>query len=171
MQMVKQIFIFIVLLWFSILLFMPKQELYYKLEKELEIKNIKINEESINTGLFSLTLNHADIYVKGIKLATAEEIDFFTLLFYSKVEFQKLILDSSLSSMAPTDIEKLTFSHFIWNPLNISVNAQGTFGALNGDIYLSDQTVRLDFNESKSIEKFKSKLKQDDKGWYYETSF
>jgi len=60
--MVKQIFIFIVLLWFSILLFMPKQELYYKLEKELEIKNIKINEESINTGLFSLTLNHADIF-------------------------------------------------------------------------------------------------------------
>ena len=171
MQMVKKMVIALVLIWFALLWLMPKQELYYKLEKELAKNAVKINEKSIDEGLFSLTLNEADVYVKGIKLATVEKIDVFTVLFYTKVTVEKLALDDSLKTMAPTDVQEADGVYALWNPLNVSIDASGSFGRLEGKVALADKTVRLDFNASKGIEMLKPKLKQDEKGWYYETSF
>ena len=171
MQMVKKIFITIAVIWFALLLLMPKQELYYKLEKELAKNGIKINEKNIDEGLFSLTLKEADVYAKGIKLASVEKVKLFTLLFYTQVTLDKLHLDDSLKNMAPTRTEQATVTHAVWNPLNISVEAEGSFGGLSGAAALADKTLRLDFNESKGIEMLKPKLKKDEKGWYYETSF
>ena len=171
MQMVKKIVIALAVIWFAVLIFMPKQELYYMVEKELAKKDIKINEKSIDEGLFSLTINEADVYAKGIKLASVEKLNFFTLLFYTKVEFENLVLDDSLKSMAPTQTDAATISHAVWNPLHVDIEAQGSFGELKGAVSLGDKTLRLDFNESKGIEMLKPKLKNDEKGWYYETSF
>ena len=171
MQMVKKILIALALVWFGLLLFMPKQELYYKLEKELEKKAVKINEKSIDEGLFSLTISGADVYAKGIKLATIEKLSFFTLLFYTNVEVENLMLDDSLKEVAPTKTDTLSISHALWNPIHININAQGSFGGLNGDVAFAEKTLRLDFNDSKGIEMLKPKLKNDEKGWYYETSF
>ena len=47
MQMVKNIFISLFFLWFAILIFMPKQKIYYTLEHELLKQDIKINEKGI----------------------------------------------------------------------------------------------------------------------------
>ena len=171
MQMVKKIFIALAVIWFTFLLFMPKQELYYKLEKELAKNAIEINEKSIEEGLFSLTLHEADVYAKGIKLATVEKVTFFTLLFYTQVTLEELHLDDSLKNMAPTHTQKATVTHAVWNPLVISIEAEGSFGRVKGAGALADKTLRLDFNDTKGIEMLKPKLKQDEKGWYYETSF
>ena len=171
MQMVKKTFIALALVWFGLLVFMPKQELYYKLEKQLEKKAIKINEKSIDEGLFSLTINEADVYAKGIKLATIEKISFFTLLFYSNIELENLVLDNSLKAMAPTQTDEASISHALWNPMELNIEAEGSFGGLSGSVALADKNVRLDFNDTKGIELLKSKLKNDEKGWYYEASF
>jgi hypothetical protein len=171
MQMVKKILIALALIWFALLLFMPKQTLYYKLEQELAKSAIKINEKSIDEGIFSLTLNQADVYAKGIKLASVEKVHFFTVLFYTKVTMQELVLDDSLKNMAPTHMKEATATYALWDPLHISIHAEGSFGGLDGAVALADKTLRLDFNESKGIEMLKPKLKQDKKGWYYETSF
>ncbi len=171
MQMVKKFFILLLVLWFALLLFMPKQALYYKLEEFLLKNEIKINEKSIEEGLFSLTLYESKVYVKGIKLGTVEKIEFFTLLFYTQVELHTLLLDESLKNMAPTEIDELKLTHAIWNPLNISLDSQGLFGNVSGYVSLVEPHIRLDFNETKSIETFKGSLKQDEKGWFYETTF
>ena len=171
MQMVKKILIMIGLVWLALLVFMPKQELYYKLEEILEKQSIVINEKQKDEGLFSLTLHQVDVYVKGIKLATIEKVDFFTLLFYSSVTCEDVILDDSLKMMVPTQITTVKATHNILFPLNINLNAQGPFGNAEGSVDLSNRSVRLDFNESKGIEMLKPSLKQDEKGWYYETSF
>jgi uncharacterized membrane protein len=80
MQMVKKSVLIFLMLWFAILLFMPKAELYYTIEKSLAKQDIKLNEKSIEEGPFSLTLKDVTVYVKGIALAKIEELDFFTLL-------------------------------------------------------------------------------------------
>ena len=169
--MVKKILITLAVLWFVVLFFMPKQEFYYKLEEELAKNDIKINEKSTEEGLFSLTLHDASIYVKGIKLATIEKIDFCTLLFYTKVEVTELLLDESLKNVAPTKIDRVSLSHAIWNPVYLSVDAEGTFGQMDGNVAIAKRTLRLDFNETKNIKMLKANLKEDEKGWYYETSF
>jgi len=171
MQMVKKSLIVLFVLWFTILFFMPKRALYHKLEAVLLQNDIKINEKNIEEGLFSLTLHDAKVYVKGIQLATVEKIDFFSLLFYTNVEVEKLILDESLKNVAPTQIDEIEVTHAIWNPLNLSLEAQGSFTAIEGQVSLVDRNMRVDFNETKNIEMIKASLKQDEKGWFYETSF
>ncbi|TET87533.1 MAG: hypothetical protein E3J96_05235 [Sulfurovum sp.] len=171
MQMVKKIFITLFIAWFALLVFMPKQELYYKLEEELAKNEIKINKKSIDEGLFSLTLKQASVYVKGIKVATIEELTLFTLLFYTKVELDSFLLDDTLKAMAPQQTDKAILSHSVLSPLEASVSAEGSFGVIEGSVDLTERKLHIDFNETKEIETIKSQLKKDEKGWYYETSF
>ncbi len=171
MQMVKKIFIALFIVWFGLLLFMPKQEMYYKLEKELEKQEIEINEKSIEEGLFSLTVKQASVYIKGIPVATIEELKFFTLLLYTKVELDTLLLDDSLKAMAPQQTDKATLTYSIISPLHASIYAEGSFGGIEGSVELKERKLHLDFNETKEIEMIRSQLKKDEKGWYYETSF
>ena len=171
MQMVKNSLIVFLVAWFAILALMPKQEFYYKLEEELAKYEIKLNEEKLNEGLFSLTLKQVTVYFKGINVATIEEVKLSTLLFYSSIELQALHMDDSLKTMVPQETQKAVLSHSILSPLKVSVDAIGSFGSMEGKIDLSERKVRLDFNESKNIEMLKPQLKKDEKGWVYETSF
>jgi len=171
MQMVKKSFIAFMVAWFAILVLMPKQEFYYKLEEELVKHEIKLNEGKMNEGFFSLNLEQVTVYFKGIPVATIEEVNLCTLLFYSSVELQALHVDDSLKTMVPQETQKAVITHSILSPLELSVDASGSFGGMTGTIDLSERTVRLDFNESKNIEMLKPQLKKDEKGWNYETSF
>jgi len=171
MQMVKKIIITLLIVWFSLLVFMPKQELFYKLEDQLAKQEIKINETSIDEGLFSLTLNQATVYVKGIEIATIEKINFFSLLFYTKVELDALLLDEALVAMAPRQIEQAVLSYSVLSPMDAKVNATGNFGVIEGSIDLQGRKLHVDFTETKEIETIRGQLKKDEKGWYYETSF
>jgi len=171
MQVVKNIFISLFVLWFAILLFMPKQELYYTLEKELLKQGIEINEKSIDEGLFSLTLNEVTLYAKGIKIATIEELSFVTILFYNSLSVNAVQVDDSLKSFVPQNIEKTIMVQQILAPTQVYITTMGSFGLAEGMIDLNTQKLRLDFIDAKDIKTIKSQLKKDDKGWYYETSF
>ncbi len=171
MQMVKKSFIVLMVAWLSILVLMPKREFYYKLEEELAKHEIKLNEEQISEGFFSLALKQVTVYFKGINVATIEEVNLCTLLFYSSIEIHSLQMDDSLKTMIPQETKKAVLSHSVLSPLEVFVDATGSFGMMTGKINLSEQKVRLDFNESKNIEMLKPQLKKDEKGWVYETSF
>jgi len=169
--MVKNILIALCIIWFALLVFMPKRELYYQLEKELAKEEIIISGEKIEEGWFSLTLKEPSVYVKGIKIATIEEIDIFTLLFYTKVELKTLLLDKSLKAIAPQHTEYIVLSHSLLSPLQVLLDAQGEFGAIKGYADLRKRKMSLDFIEAKEIGIIKSQLKKDEKGWHYERSF
>ena len=171
MQMVKKSGIALIVGWFALLVLMPKQEFYYKLEEELAKHEIKLNEKKINEGFFSLTLKQVTVYFKGINVATIEEVNLCTLLFYSSIELRSLHMDDSLKTMVPQNTQKALLSHSVLSPLEVFVDATGSFGAMTGKIDLNERKVRVDFNESKNIEMLKPQLKKDDKGWVYETSF
>ena len=171
MQMVKKSVIVFLIAWFAILVFMPKQELYYKLEEGLAKQEIILNEEKMNEGFFSLNLEHVTVYFKGIPVAKVEEVNLCTLLFYSSVELQTLHVDDSLKAMVPQETQKAVIRHSILSPLELFIDASGSFGAATGIIDLSERIVHLDFNESKNIEMLKPQLRKDEKGWVYETSF
>ncbi len=172
MQMVKNIFITFIVFWFALLLFMPKQELYFTLEKELAKQDIEINEESIEEGVFSLTLIKPVIYVKGIKIATIEKINIFTLIFTSNINIRSLSLDDSLKSFAPQKIDVANISHSLLSPFKVTIEAKGSFGVLKGNANLNERDLRLDFSETtKELGSIRTNLKKDEKGLYYETSF
>ena len=172
MQMVKNIFITFIVFCFAFLVFMPKQELYFTLEKELAKQDIEINEQSIEEGIFSLNLIKPVIYVKGIKIASVEKINIFTLIFNTNINVKSLILDDSLKSFAPGKIDVANISYSLFSPFNVNIGATGSFGAIEGSVNLNERTLRLDFTETtKELDSIRSNLKKDEKGLYYETSF
>ncbi len=172
MQMVKNIFITFIIFWFALLVFMPKQELYFTLEKELAKQDIEINEQSIQEGIFSLNLIKPVIYVKGIKIATIEKINIFTLIFHTNINMKLLSLDDSLKSFAPQKIDVADISYSLFTPFKVNIEAEGSFGVISGRADLNERNLRLDFNETaKGLDTIRSNLKKDEKGLYYETSF
>ena len=172
MQMVKNIFITIIVFWFALLVFMPKQELYFTLEKELLKQDIEINEQNIEEGLFSLNLINPEIYVKGIKIATVEKINIFTLIFTTNINLKSLILDDSLKSFVPKMTDVANISYSLFSPFIVNLEAEGNFGLLEGNVNLNERKLRIDFSETtKELDSIRSNLKKDEKGLYYETSF
>ena len=171
MQMVKKTVAVLLLIWFVVILFMPKEELYFTLEQELVKHDIELNEEIRNEGIFSLSLENVTVYVKGIPLATIKELELFTFIFYSSAHFDTLMIDESLKTMTPTEIESLLICQTIWSPLDLTVKAEGPFGEARGSIDLDKRILRMDFNDTKALGMLQSKLKQGKEGWYYETSF
>jgi hypothetical protein len=171
MQMVKKSALIFLMLWFSILLFMPKAELYYTIEQSLAKQDIKLNEKSIEEGLFSLTLKDVTVYVKGIALANIEELDFFTILFYSSLELNNLKVDEALQTKVPATTKEASFTHSILSPLSVSLDANGSFGAIEGTVDLVNKDMRIDFVEVGDMDMIQSHLTKDEKGWFYEKSF
>ena len=172
MQMVKNIFIALLVFWFSLLLFMPKEALYYALEKQLETKGIKINEKAIESGIFSLNLIDADIYYKGINVAHIEKVNIFTLIFTTNINVKALSIDGSLKAFAPEKIDQANITHMIFSPMKVNILAKGSFGDMDGVLDLQERTLRLDFsNTTKEIDLLRENLKKDEKGLYFETSF
>ena len=171
MQMVKKSIIVLVITWAAVIILMPKQELYYMLEKELSKHEIILNEQELDEGMFSLRLKQVTVYFKGINVAMIEEMKLTTLLFYSCVKVESLQVDDSLKTMVPQNTKEARVKHSVLSPLKLFVEANGSFGAMEGSIDLSERNIRLDFNESKHLEMLKPQLRKEEKGWVYETSF
>lgn len=169
--MVKKILLTLLLIWFALLVFMPKQEMYYALEKALAEQEIEINEQSIEEGWFSLSIRDASVYGKGIKIADIEKLTCHTLLFYTKVEIDSMVLDDSLKAMFPQKTDKVFLTHTLLSPLTVWVHAEGIFGTFEGSIDLKERKLHINFTEVKEIGTIRSELKKGEKGWYYEKSF
>jgi hypothetical protein len=171
MQMVKKILLLTVLFWIALLAFMPKEEIYFALERKLVKEGVEINEQKITEGLFDLTIESPVIYVKGVKAATAQKVTFFTTFFMTKVIISDLRIDTQLRVMLFDGAKRVTLIHSVLDPLNIHIDAEGSFGLLSGIVSLKDHRVHIDFSDIKKIGTIKSNLKKGEKGWYYESDF
>jgi len=171
MQVVKTTLLSLFIFWFALLFFMPKEDLYFTLEQSLQTEDIIIQETKRETGLFTLKLKEAKVFYKGIEIASIDEIDFFTLLFYTTVEIKGLHFDDSLRTFVPGDIDNVLLVHSLVSPLSVSLTALGDFGLAEGKVDLRARKVRIDIVEAKAIQNIKAELKKDEKGLYYETSF
>ena len=171
MQMVKKSALIVVAVWLAIILFMPKSEIYYTVEKQLSKKDITLNEKSIEEGLFTLTLYDVTVYVKGIALANIERVDFFTLLFYSALDVEGLRVDEVLHTKVPRLTKEATFRHHLFSPATISIDANGSFGEIDGLFHVMDKQLRIDFVKMNEINMIQSQLQKGEKGWFYENSF
>lgn len=171
MQMVKKVLLFLVVIWFFLILLMPKVEFYYALEKELAKYDVKLNEQQIDSGAFSLDIKDIDIYVKGVEVAHLDRLSISTLLFYTHSKLEKLTFSSFLKGQVPDNIESIDIYHKIVNPLVVSMDANGSFGEARGKLSLATHKVRVNLVKTEDISSIKSFLKKDKKGWYYEKSF
>lgn len=171
MQMVKNFLLPLIVGYLGLLLFMPRTELYYMLERELSKNEIRLNEQSIEESLFFLRVKEVTLYAKGIKVGTIEEINYFTLFFYNRIELEMFEVDELFKSKIPGETSEIVLSYHMFSPLTVSIDAKGSFGVIEGKIQLDENVVRLDLVEEKEIDMILPLLQKDEKGSYYEKSF
>lgn len=170
-KIIRNILLGIIILWLAIIGFMPKKALYYKLEEVLSAYDIKMNEGEIQEGFLDLKVRDITLYYQGINVAKIEELHLFTLLLYTKIELANLELDDFLKDKAPAMTEKARVLYSVEHPLDILIDAKGSFGVIRGRGNLQTRKLRIDFLEKKETQTIESFLKINEKGWYYEKSF
>ena len=157
-------FLLLLFLW----LFSPKQELYFLLEKELEKNDIIISNEKFTDKWFGLEISDADIYLKGIKVAQAKQLNLNVFFFYNQLTVDSITTDKGIHNVAPKSIEDITATFTLLKPYKIAIESRGSFGFIEGGAYLNLNKLLLRFNQAKEINSFRKFLKKDAKGLYYE---
>ncbi len=169
MQMVKKALFVAILLPLFLMIFMPKQELYYELERQLQKYNVTITGESIEESLLGLTIEHPVIYFNGAIIAKADTIELSTLLAYTTIDITKLDIADGMP--VHINIADATLTHSLLSPTSIEIVASSSIGGIDGSVALVDRSIHLsvDNNGSKGI--FKQYLKKTKEGWQYESRF
>jgi len=171
-----KIFGFIVFFILSFALFMPKLNLYYMLEGELQKQNIIISDEKIKETAFKLTITDANISFDTLESARFKELDLIMFLLYQSLKIQDIRLLGVASSFMPTKIDHVNISYAVTNPLIVNISANGAFGTTKGIFNIREKKLHLTLTASKQMQqKYKKTLsyltKTKDGGYIYDTIF
>ena len=171
MQMVKRALLLLIVLWLSIILFAPKQELYYLLEERLQNSGVILNETRIDENAMGLTLEKVTLYIQGVDLGKIKQIDLWTLLFYTRIDITAFTPSPGILKIADIRLKKAHFQYAVWNPEQIRIEVEGNIGKVVGSFDLKKHLLRLRWEKTGAIDPIKPYLKRDKKGWYYERIF
>ncbi|PLY08330.1 MAG: hypothetical protein C0625_01725 [Arcobacter sp.] len=172
MKFIIKTILLISIFFVSLLIFLPKENLYNLFEKELFKHNIVISEETRNEKLFSLNINSSEVYYEGINTAFIEDIDIKTFLIFSEVNVKKISVSQSFKNFLPSKIEKLKISHSLIDFASIKIDSSGDFGEFKGTYSIFDKNISGELVPSKIMKsKYSNILNQfkvKEGKYYYE---
>jgi len=143
--MVKKLFKFVALLLFfifALILFAPKENIYYLLEQNLKKFDIIISHEKLENRKLYLNIQNLDVSVKGIETLTIKEANIVILALYNSIELENIMLSSLAKNYLPVKIDKVDIYYTILNPLKIYAVGHGKFG---------DARVAIDVLKRKAV--------------------
>jgi hypothetical protein len=136
-----------------VLFFLPKIELFYLAEKQLEPFKVIISDEKLHDSGFSLEVQDAKIYFEGIESAYIEELKITPWVFANSVTLQNIKLSHAAKSFVPLDVEFVELRYHIFNPIAVSIYAKGGFGELHGKVDLVGRTLMISLSPSAKMTK------------------
>ena len=74
MQFFKSLLLTIVFI-FTLLVFIPKENIYFLIEKELNKYDIVLSDELFKSTLIGFSLKNANLYVKGVKITKLDSVN------------------------------------------------------------------------------------------------
>ena len=160
----------------ALLFFLPKENLYYLAEKELEPLGVAISNERLDDSGFALHVKDAKVTFKGIESANIELLSLSPWLLYNSIDIENIKLAQSAKSFVPLNIEKVNIIYAIDMPTKIRVFAKGDFGEAVCELDLIERVFKAHVVASAQMKKeFRHSLrnlKRDKNGEYdYEQSF
>ena len=172
MKFIFKTIILIAVFFISILIFLPKENLYNLFEKELYKHNIIVSGEIRNEKLFSLNINSSEVYYDGINTAFIDDIDISTFIVFSKINIKKIRVSKSFKNFLPSKIDNLEISHSIIDFNSIKIDSSGEFGEFKGSYSIFDKKFLGELIPSKIMKlKYRNILNQfrlKDGKYYYE---
>ncbi len=134
--------------------FLPKESIYYEIEKYFKTKNIIISNETIKEKAYGIDISDISLHFEEIKIANIKNIEFITYIYSTKLEIKEITLDKNLGIYAPLKIEKIDL---IYNLLDfdnldkIDISAEGDFGEIDGQIDFINKVINISLEASKMM--------------------
>jgi len=143
MKNLLKYFFYIALFIFTVIIFLPKENIYYYAVEKLAKKQVEIQTDKINDIGYALECEGPVIYYQNIQVANLDMIEFKTFGVYSKAALTKTRFDKSFERFFPKEIRKTTLTHTLFDPLSIKieallpkVNIEGSFDLLENKVDL-----------------------------------
>ncbi len=171
MQMVKKIALIVFSSLIALLIFAPKENLYFLLEKELQKNKIVLSQEELKPKPLGLEISNAKVYIENTYIGNIKTISILTLLVYSDIDILEFKPIKSIEKIFPLIVHRATINYTLWNPTQIKINVKSSMGKIDGRVDLIKKRVIFRFKEIKNITPIRSYLKRDKNGWYYEQNF
>ncbi len=141
--------IYCILFIIALLLFAPKENLYYLVEEKLAPVGIEITNEDVHEHLFSLELQSADVSFQGIQSAHIGSIKIQPYLLYNTIVCQDIKLAQMAKNFVPLRVDNLHISYTPLKPRSIDADAQGAFGQAHIVLDLKTMHIRVIVDPSK----------------------
>ena len=175
MKFLRYIFLAIFAIY-AILFFMPKENLFYQLEKLLAKENLFIAGEKITDKPLGIKLDDLEIIYGNVDVGDIKNIDFDFYLVKNVLHVKGVSLKSNSFKFIPKYIDDLIFSYSILSPKNIKIQSKGDVGNIIGYFDLVKQTLHVELKtDKKSRSRYRDilkKFKPNKKGVYiYEKTF
>jgi hypothetical protein len=159
----KKILIFILGFLIGFIIFMPKDNLYYTLQKYLEKEKVYINS-NIKSDI-SLNLIDGTVYYNGMDILRFEKVKILPLIL-----FNELKADNIKVSIKNYKITSLKAFYTLFYPIKIFIKGKSSFGELEGYVDMIKREVKI-YILNLTDTSIKSFLKKDKKGYFYYAKF
>lgn len=162
--MVKKLalfFAYFIVFVFALIAFTPKESIYYFAEQQLQVFDVVISKENLDDKFFALEIEDATVYGQNIEAARVEKTTATLLGVYNSIDVENVQLASFVESFLPKDIQHISVSYSIFNPLELTIFANGDFGEIEGGISLVEQKLLLVLKPSKLMRsKYRTTLRE-----------
>lgn len=170
MVRVLKILAYILFFILAVVYFLPKSNLYYFAEQELQKQKIMISEETTVEQMFSLELQNAVLSYANIDVATISKSDIQLFVLYNTLTLHDVNLSSMAATFVPLKVDTLEAKYTILNPLTIYIHAKGAFGEADASLHIKDRNITILLKPSSLMQKqyvnSMRKLKKNNNGEY-----
>ncbi len=150
--------VFIVLFLESLVVFIPKTNLYYYILNKLQVRHINTTQGSLKDEFFSFSIFDLKIFYDNLNIINIKSINTKTYILLSKVELSDLKIDSSLKKFLPSKIRYIIISHNIADPLKVKIKADLFQATAHGVYDIKTNKVTMIIKGSKQFVKLYGKL-------------
>jgi len=175
MKMIFRYIAFCLFTLISIAYFLPKESIYFQIEKYLKTKEIIISDEQIEENSFGIVLKEGKLFFNKMSIANIESIKFNTYMFLTNIEAKDILLDESLSMYIPLKIDEIVIENSFFNFNKIRIKSNGNFGELSGNIDLFKNVLKIVLTPSVKMKKksflLEKMKKGEDEKYTYEYKF
>jgi hypothetical protein len=158
MKIFFKVMLILVIFIYSLIYFLPKENIYYFALEKLENNKVSINTQNIKDDKFSLKLNNLIIFYNNIQALKISSMNFNIFLFNNNIQVSNIELDDMLKQFLPSKIKTLEINYSIFNPLFVTINADLIQAKAYGNVDISRKTIILNIKPSKKFLRMYSKL-------------
>jgi hypothetical protein len=124
-------------------LFLPKENLYFLIEHRMDEYKIILNNETLNDFGGVLTVSKPHVLYGGEEVGEIDEITILPFILYNEIDVKGLHFAKSLQNFIPSEIEKANVRATLFYPLKVWINIKGDFGEIDGSYNIYSKTIRF----------------------------